>query len=141
VSRSIDLRWKKPLYSPRRWTSRCCLFRPESPGSRDRSLRGKSPRTGVSSRRRAPTKDSGQSLRPHIWGERHPTKKSPGDLGRSLRSLTQSLRCVNTGVSGQETRSLRRRKAKMLRYLSIDNKHPKIDFARKCSFNLPLFGV
>jgi hypothetical protein len=22
----------------------------------------------------------------------------------------------------------------MVRYLSIDNKHPKIDFARKCSF-------
>jgi hypothetical protein len=23
----------------------------------------------------------------------------------------------------------------MVRYLSIDNKHPKIDFARKCSFS------
>jgi hypothetical protein len=23
----------------------------------------------------------------------------------------------------------------MVRYLIIDNKHPKIDFARKCSFN------
>jgi hypothetical protein len=28
----------------------------------------------------------------------------------------------------------------MVRYLSIDNKHPKIDFARKCSFkNLKVF--
>jgi hypothetical protein len=26
----------------------------------------------------------------------------------------------------------------MVRYLSIDNKHPKIDFARKCSFNYTL---
>jgi hypothetical protein len=24
----------------------------------------------------------------------------------------------------------------MVRYLSIDNKHPKIDFARKCSFKV-----
>jgi hypothetical protein len=158
MSCSLDLRLKKPFYSPWGRTSRSCPFSPESPGSRDRSLRAKCSRGGVSGQRdqslrpgKPPARVSGESLRPHYWGERHPSKRRAGDLGRSLRSQTQSLRCEHTGVSGLETRSLRLRQdinrasfrsspkteirlRQMVRYLSIDNKHPKIDFTRKCSF-------
>jgi hypothetical protein len=92
------------------------LFGPKSPGSRDQSLRAKWPVGGVSGQGdwslrpgKPPAIVSGVSLRPPYWDERHPLKRRPGDLGQSLWSQIQSLRCVHTGVSGLETQSLRLR--------------------------------
>jgi hypothetical protein len=120
VSRNLVLRWKKPFYSPWGDLAVAVFLGPESPMSRDQSLWAKWTGVGVSSlgdRSLRARKESDQrirgrgkkSLRPHYWDERHPLKKRPRVLGRSLQSQTQSLRCLHTGVSGRETQSLRLR--------------------------------
>jgi hypothetical protein len=48
VSRRLDLRLKKPFYSPRGRTSHCIFFGPESLVFQDRSLRAKWTEAGVS---------------------------------------------------------------------------------------------
>jgi hypothetical protein len=93
MSRSLDLRLKKPLYSPWRRTSRCSPFRPESLGPEigvsglsDPGAVSPAREGGVSGQGKTPGKFSRVSLRPHYWEKRYPSKKWPGDLGRSLRS-------------------------------------------------------
>jgi hypothetical protein len=68
---------KKPFYSPWERTSRCCLFRLESPGSRDRSLQAKWSGGGVSGQ-------GDRSLRTRkAFGKRFQGKSSPPLLGRA----------------------------------------------------------